>query len=61
MTPRSALTAYSRGEEWLESGLDKFDSSDDLLGSPVPLLAFSEGNKYCYDLLVALKNLLITE
>jgi len=53
MTRRSALTAYSRGEEWLESGVDKFENWDDLPGSPVPLLAFSEGKKYCCESLVA--------
>jgi hypothetical protein len=55
MTRRSALTAYSRGEEWLESGVDKFESWDDLPGSPVPLVAFSEGKKYCCESLVAFR------
>jgi hypothetical protein len=55
MTPRSVLTAHSRGEEWLEPVVDKFESWDDLPGSRVPLLAFSEGNKYCCESLVAFR------
>ena len=47
-------------EELPELGVDSFDRCENLPGSLVPLLAFSEGNKCCRNLLLHFKNRLIT-